>query len=152
MGIVSASNSLLEWYTTRYEAFPARCCLAALDHNCHVARDKAQHQTTRQLRFHRKCNKSSGQLTVAVGRVYQECKYIPELLKQVILMRMSETSRSADLRTRPPSLPLFISPTIALVLPCSTAELVKKQQIRISKNDEFDTLLNENAQKIYLTI
>lgn len=114
----------------RYEAFRARCILAAIDHNHHVTRQQAQLKTTREMRFHRKYNKSSGRWTVSKVKVDKDFSYVPELLTRVIDMRMSETGRIKDPTERHADHPARIAPTLAPVTPLPTDELLKKQRSR----------------------
>ena len=58
-----------------YDAYKARCQLAALDHNQHIGREIDVVRSTREQKFHRKYNKNSQQWTVK--NVKKKCKCEP---------------------------------------------------------------------------
>ena len=117
----------------RYEAFRARCLLAALDHNHHTTDEHVHHKTTKELRFHRKYNKASGQFTVARIRPNKTYDYIPELLTRVLTRRISEKANVNDPTKISDKHPAHIAPTIAPLPPPPTAELANKQHSRTGK-------------------
>ena len=110
----------------RYEAFRARCLLAALDHNNHTTRDDAKTKTTSEIRFHRKFNKNSWQWTVKRVKVPKSYCHIPQLTSQVITKRVQETQSVL----RQVESTQFSQVTIAPVSPPLTSDLAKQQHSR----------------------
>ena len=114
----------------RYKAFGARCLLAAIDHNHHITREYKEHQSTRETRFHRKYNKSSGQCTVTKVKVNKKYSYLPELMRRCLQMQMSATGTIDD-RTQIAAEHLcHIAPTIAPIPPPPTAKLIQRLSSR----------------------
>ena len=74
----------------RYEAFKARCLLAAMDHNEHTTLEQAITKTTRQPRFHRKFNKNSQQWTVRKVKERKQYNHVTGIIHTIAKKRMEE--------------------------------------------------------------
>lgn len=114
----------------RYDAFQARCLLAAIDHNHHASRAFARKQSNREIKFHRKYSKSSGQWTVSKVRVEKNYSYMPELIKRTLDARAHDAGTISDRTEMVAGHPSRIAHTIAPVPPPQTTELVLQQSSR----------------------
>ena len=82
----------------RYEAFKARCLLAAMDHNEHTTLEQAITKTTRQPRFHWKFNKNSQQWTVRKVKERKQYNHVTGIIHTIyIRLQKSEWKRKSQL-------------------------------------------------------
>ena len=118
--------SVSSFVDDRFDAFKARCLLAALDHNVHVDRQHAQPKTSSERRFHRKYNKNSQQWTVTKVKQHKTYPHISQLMHRVLLRKIKDTESVLQ----KPLKSSFAQSTIAPVAPPGTSSLVEQQRSR----------------------
>ncbi|XP_062501795.1 uncharacterized protein LOC134178895 [Corticium candelabrum] len=114
-----------------FDAFKARCLLAALDHNVHVDRQHAQPKTSSERRFHRKYNKNSQQWTVTKVKQHKTYPHISQLMHRVLLRKVKDTGSVLQ----KPLKSSFAQSTIAPVAPPGTSSLVEQQRSRTGNSN-----------------